>query len=66
MQCNRGADRSARRRGRERGCPRHVDDARHGLINPDIHAQRVSAGGIPRWGSDGIAVCTAEKDQVSP
>ena len=40
------------------------DDYRSG--SADIYAQRVSAGGAPRWTVDGVALCTAAYDQRAP
>jgi flagellar hook capping protein FlgD len=40
------------------------DDRRAG--NSDIYAQRVSAAGAAVWGANGVAVCTATADQVTP
>lgn len=34
--------------------------------NYDIYAQRVDASGTPLWTGDGVAVCTAAGDQISP
>ncbi len=39
-------------------------DYRNG--NWDIYAQRVSAAGVPQWTTDGVALCTAARDQTSP
>jgi hypothetical protein len=39
-------------------------DARDG--DPDIYAQRVSAAGAVLWGQDGVAVCTALDEQLTP
>jgi hypothetical protein len=32
----------------------------------DIYAQRVSAGGVPQWMTNGVVVCSASGDQVYP
>src|SRR5579862_8346023 len=34
--------------------------------NYDIYAQRISAAGAMLWSGNGVAVCTADSDQVSP
>jgi hypothetical protein len=39
-------------------------DARDG--DPDIYAQRVSAAGAALWGQDGVPVCTAPDEQLTP
>ncbi|MGA2625024.1 MAG: T9SS type A sorting domain-containing protein [Bacteroidota bacterium] len=39
-------------------------DHRNG--NDDIYAQRVNASGAVQWYSDGIAICTATGDQMTP
>ncbi len=31
----------------------------------DIYAQRVNAAGVPQWGTNGVAICTAGGDQES-
>lgn len=41
-------------------------DARPSANGADIYAQRLSAGGLPLWTSDGIAVITADNDQTEP
>jgi hypothetical protein len=33
--------------------------------NYDIYAQRVSAGGVPQWTADGVALCTAANEQAA-
>ncbi len=33
--------------------------------NYDIYAQRVSAGGVPQWSANGVALCTAADSQES-
>ena len=40
-------------------------DKRNG-ISFDIYAQRVNATGATQWTANGIAVCSADSDQVSP
>ena len=35
-------------------------------INLDIYAQRVDAAGVPQWTSNGVALCNAAGNQVSP
>jgi hypothetical protein len=40
-------------------------DLRNGT-DDDIYAQRVSSGGAPQWSSDGVAVCLATRNQMSP
>ena len=42
------------------------DDNRHTGINADIYAQRLNAGGVPQWTTDGVAVSTAPNDQRHP
>ena len=32
----------------------------------DIYARRVDAAGVPQWTPDGVALCTAARDQVTP
>src|SRR5262249_2685791 len=32
----------------------------------DIYAQRVNAGGTPQWTNNGVALCSAPGDQLSP
>jgi hypothetical protein len=32
----------------------------------DIYAQRVSATGVPQWTANGVALCTAASDQITP
>lgn len=32
----------------------------------DIYAQRIDASGVPKWTSDGVAICTAAGTQFSP
>lgn len=39
-------------------------DFRNG--NYDIYAQRISSAGVPAWGPDGVAVCTATGFQEDP
>jgi hypothetical protein len=39
-------------------------DSRSGSF--DIYSQRVSSTGVPQWTADGVDVCTAANDQVSP
>jgi hypothetical protein len=39
-------------------------DARSG--NPDIYAQRVNASGVMQWTVDGVALCAAANDQLTP
>ncbi len=34
--------------------------------NQDIYAQRLNAGGVPQWSTDGNALCTASGNQFSP
>jgi hypothetical protein len=41
-------------------------DSRRGETNFDIYAQRVSVRGTPRWGANGVAVCSAAGDQFRP
>jgi len=41
-------------------------DYRNGYSNMDIYAQRISASGIALWTADGIAVTSAENNQISP
>jgi hypothetical protein len=36
------------------------------VTRSDIYIQRVSAGGVPLWNADGVALCTALNDQTSP
>jgi len=39
-------------------------DARSG--NKDIYAQKLSTAGVPQWTADGVAVCAASGDQITP
>ena len=32
----------------------------------DIYARRISAAGVPQWTPDGVAICVASNDQLSP
>lgn len=41
------------------------EDERSGF-GPDIYAREVSAGGVPLWTADGVALCTAAFAQQSP
>jgi hypothetical protein len=34
--------------------------------DPDVYAQRVSAGGVAQWAADGLLVCGAEGEQQPP
>jgi hypothetical protein len=36
------------------------------VSNLDIYVQRVNASGVPQWTANGVALCTAIDDQVSP
>lgn len=36
------------------------------IQNWDIYAQRVSAGGVPQWTANGVALSTASADQLNP
>jgi hypothetical protein len=38
-------------------------DARSGSLSPDIYAQRVSASGTVEWTTNGVAICTAVREQ---
>ncbi len=40
------------------------EDRRTG--NTNIYAQRIDALGVPRWAANGVALCTAVDDQISP
>ena len=40
------------------------NDSRNG--NPDLFAQRVTAGGTPQWAANGVALCTNTGSQASP
>ena len=64
---------------RDQAFPRIVPDGTDGLItcwddkrslpagtDTDIYAQRVTAGGVPLWGGDGLAVCVATGIQDTP
>ncbi len=35
-------------------------------LDYDLYAQRISASGVPQWGTNGIPVCTAVGDQLVP
>ena len=41
-------------------------DARNGLTNYDIFVQRINASGAPQFVSNGMALCTAGNNQISP
>jgi hypothetical protein len=41
-------------------------DYRSSNANADIYVQRVSASGTPMWGPDGVVLCAALENQVSP
>ena len=41
-------------------------DMRSGMSDPNIYAQRISAGGTPQWTANGVALCTANGNQVGP
>jgi hypothetical protein len=32
----------------------------------DVYARRVDAGGAPQWNTNGVALCTAVRDQITP
>lgn len=56
--------------------PRVVSDGAGGVIvvwadlrsavSYDIYAQRISAAGVPQWTPDGVALCVATGNQLSP
>ena len=59
----------------EQTFPTIVADGRSGAIvtwfdqrtgSGDVYAQRVTSGGKPRWGADGVAVCLAAGSQLWP
>ena len=61
--------------GGDQDYPTSVSDAAGGAIvtwvdyrngSGDIYAQRISANGAPLWTTDGVALCTAAGDQLSP
>ncbi|HET7224332.1 MAG TPA: FlgD immunoglobulin-like domain containing protein [Candidatus Eisenbacteria bacterium] len=41
-------------------------DARNGVGNFDIYAQRLSAAGVPQWADSGVALCIATNEQSAP
>ena len=41
-------------------------DDRTCCFNSDIYAQRIDASGTVLWAPDGVALCTATKDQIRP
>jgi hypothetical protein len=41
-------------------------DYRDSAVYPDIYAQRVDASGTVMWETNGVALCTADKDQIEP
>jgi len=41
-------------------------DYRDSVIYPDIYAQRVDAWGAVMWETNGVALCTADMDQIEP
>jgi hypothetical protein len=41
-------------------------DARYGISDTDIYAQRVSADGAAQWSAGGVFVCGAQGNQVAP
>lgn len=42
------------------------EDERSGSYNYDIYAQRISSSGVPLWQSNGVPVCTAQREQTLP
>jgi hypothetical protein len=42
------------------------EDTRNGSTNSDIYTQRVNASGTEMWGSNGIILCDAVKNQTVP
>ena len=38
----------------------------YGEYETDVYAQRVDSTGAPQWGTEGVAVCTAQCDQFAP
>jgi hypothetical protein len=61
--------------GGDQDYPTSVSDAAGGAIvtwvdyrngSGDIYAQRISANGAPLWTTEGVALCTAAGDQLSP
>lgn len=42
------------------------EDNRAGLANNDIYAQRISSAGVGTLAANGLAICTALNDQLSP
>lgn len=41
-------------------------DRRGGIIQADVYAQRIDAGGVVQWTANGVAVCTATSNQFYP
>lgn len=41
-------------------------DKRSGGVFGDIYAQKINASGVVQWAADGVAICTAVKDQNTP
>jgi hypothetical protein len=41
-------------------------DDRNCCFNYDIFAQRIDASGVVQWTANGVAICTAAKDQIAP
>ncbi|MCU0344177.1 MAG: T9SS type A sorting domain-containing protein [Ignavibacterium sp.] len=42
------------------------EDTRNGSTNSDIYAQRVNSSGTEMWGSNGVILCDAVKNQTIP
>lgn len=41
------------------------DQQKKAYVNTDIYAQKLSGSGTPQWTSNGVAVCSATRDQYS-
>ena len=41
-------------------------DARKGITEKDIYAQRINSSGVVQWTANGVAICTAAGDQYRP
>src|SRR4029077_19544807 len=41
-------------------------DARHGVSNFDVYAQRIDGTGTPQWPTNGVALCDVANNQLNP
>ncbi len=42
------------------------NDQKNGYVNFDIYAQHINASGAVQWDANGVAICTATRDQTIP